>query len=344
MLAIGFSRPQAAARDCLFEECPQRVIVGARRIEVRQVPGARHHHALRERQRAGERLARAAADRRVEFAVHDQHRLHEARERGGAGGRRRRIGGAAQVVRRVAIQHARGELARRGVGRMQPHQRVLAPGAPECLDALLRDQPAVLRDREILVAGRRGVAGLVRRAVQHQRRDALRVAQRKGERDARALRDADERRGLEPQVIDQPAEVLRVRRAARRPFGKPEAAAVVADHAVRLGERRGLRLPGVEVERPAMDEDDGAPAPSSRTRNQASPDRKLAVAEALHRFRIPKKSSHSGYGRPPGASSSRWRFRTGRKARGRARARARRKSRGSPGAASRAARARSAPW
>ena len=75
-----------------------------------------------------------------------------------AGGRRR-IGRPRQVVRRVTIEHPRGERARRGVVRVEPHQRMVAPGAAECVDALLRDQPAVLRDREVLVAGHSCIAG-----------------------------------------------------------------------------------------------------------------------------------------------------------------------------------------
>src|SRR5262245_50245562 len=46
-----------------------------------------------------------------------------------------------------------------------------------------------------------------------------------------------------------------------------------------------------------------APAPSSRNRMRTSPSRTVSTL-AVVRFRLPKKSSHSGYERPARASSA----------------------------------------
>ena len=196
MLAIGVSPASGGGPRLSSQECLHRLIVGARRVEIRQVPGARQHDALRERQRARERLARAAADRRVEFAVHDEHRLREARERGGARRRRRRMRPAPAGRAPGSARASRATSSRAAASlRVQPHQRMGAPGAPECLDALLaRPAGGTPRSRN---PRRRPTAGSPISSggpSSTSAGDALRLAQRERERDARALRMADERR------------------------------------------------------------------------------------------------------------------------------------------------------
>ena len=299
-------------------------------------------HALRERQRACKRLARAAPDQRVEFAVYDQHRFHDPGERDRAERRRRNISGAAQVMRRVTVQDARGESraavsaeCRRISGWLRQARRNASTPCSATrprYSAIEKSSSPAAAASPVCPAGR--PAPVPRRAPAGAARTRARLAR---------PRQADERRGVEPQVIEQPAEIVRIGRAARRSFGKPEAAPVAADHAEGRGERQRLRFQASRSSVQPWMKTTAAPAPSSRKRTRASPDWKGGRAAAC-RFEY-RKSSHSGYERPAGASSSAAvAFTAGRKARGRARARARRRSRGSPGAASRAARARSAPW
>ena len=77
------------------------------------------------------------------------------------------------------------------------------------------------------------------------------------EHHARALRHAHQQRTNYPERVQQRAQVVDVGVQRRDPRRQTEAAPVVTHHAQLRGQRQ-LRLPDVEIERPAVHEDHGA--------------------------------------------------------------------------------------
>ena len=136
--------------------------------------------------------------------------------------------------------------------------RAVDPGAQAHLDRSIDVSPLEglhlrlvrrVHLRRPVVAGEAG-------AHEHESLDQLRASNRNLERDAASHRDADERRLLHALLLEQLDQIAGVRVAPRPDRRAPEAAQVVAEHAMRGPERLPLRVPHPAVADPRVDEDD----------------------------------------------------------------------------------------
>src|SRR5882672_588711 len=197
----------------------------------------------------------------IELAIQNQDGPAQRLEcvRSDAGGRLRwRF---AQVSGRIARQHLLEELASLRLRSMQPRERVTLPFLAKGFEPLRSNQLAIPGAWHFLVhAPIHGVGG-IRWPIKNQRGNALWQAQREIQRDARPLRHAHDDRGADLQVIGQRLQVDAVLGEGGEAGGEAKTTPVVTDDAVRAAELEGLRLPHLEVERPAVDEDENAALP-----------------------------------------------------------------------------------
>ena len=134
---------------------------------------------------------------------------------------------------------------------------MVAPGAPKRFEPGATHQVAKRFERQV-----RSVWGEHRRRpVENQTGDALRRLQRESQRDARALRHAENGGPLDVQAIHHQCEILDVPLDRGRARREPEAAAIVCDDAPGAAQRVELRRPHVKVERPAVDQEERRPLP-----------------------------------------------------------------------------------
>ena len=206
--------------------------------------------ALGPGQRAAELIAHRAPPSRVAGAVQHQRRnVDRHRRRGCDAGR---LWPGEQIARGIAPGHERQQLVRGALVGPQRGKRMPLPLAADCVDAPRPRQLAIPVQRHLWLAG---VAAIERRAIEDQTRDPSAKRPRRGtHRTARSLRHADDRHPLQVQSPQQRLDVARVGRQRWRPGRQSEAPPVITEHPHPRGPRRDLRLPHVEVERPAVNE------------------------------------------------------------------------------------------
>ena len=161
----------------------------------------------------------------------------------------------AQVMTRIPGEDLGHEFACLRVVRVEAHERVIPPFATKGVHTLRPNQLAIVGARHFIVGSALGRVRGIWSAVKNEGGDSVGQTQGQIQRDARPLRHSEHNRVADLQVIKQfreVVEILRKRRAARR---QAEAATVVADDATRAAQLECLRLPHLEVERPAVNQD-----------------------------------------------------------------------------------------
>ncbi|HMN80834.1 MAG TPA: hypothetical protein PKA20_12990 [Burkholderiaceae bacterium] len=226
-----------------------------RRLDAGQMAGPRDLGPVRIRRPVEQLTRHRRRDEHIGRTAHHQHRDADSRQRRPAVGpighaERRRH----QRARRLRQHHLPHPVAHVRVGQLteQPVAiRIDDRPRTRCAQRVGGGQAAGPR----LLAVRRGT-----RVRQHQRIDPVGCAQRDGQRDIAAHRQADEARGAHAEPVELVDDVVGVRvHRDRRTVGvglAAEAAQVESDHAPMAAQTFDLRLPQPPVAAERMKTDD----------------------------------------------------------------------------------------